>query len=296
MTLEDILKMLTVGKPSIMEKAVVLCKFHRGLDNSTFADRFNFETWPQLVEWFGTEEYQRWDAEKCPVPIKLTRIKTGYTHRGFLELDAITAIQDYLEYRYKKTGSIMKTGAPLFINTKDNAITEMWISRLIPKLAVKSGIQKELKSYKIIRRNEKSSHELRDTLKSTLIVSGVVDWVCQMAIGHKVSDSYETQDRLFPQTARTEYAKASKKINILSNISHNMKGGEMEQSLKEQIAEMKQQNDLQEKGKNSLEIKMDEMQNDMKEMQFKYMQAKNQPMSDDEMERLANKMKNIQKD
>ena len=41
---------------------------------------------------------------------------------------------------------------------------------------------------------------------------------------------------------------------------------------------------------------MDEMQNDMKEMQFKYMQAKNQPMSDDELERLARKMKKIQKE
>jgi integrase len=45
--------------------------------------------------------------------------------------------------------------------------------------------------------------------------------------------------------------------------------------------------------KNSVLDKLDKMENDMKEIQFKYMQAKNQPMSDDDLERLARKMKNI---
>ena len=45
MSLEELMKLLTVGQPSITEKAVFLCKFHRGLDNSTITDRFNFEAW-----------------------------------------------------------------------------------------------------------------------------------------------------------------------------------------------------------------------------------------------------------
>ncbi len=61
----------------------------------------------------------------------------------------------------------------------------------------------------------------------------------------------------------------------------------------DQIEEMKKQSDLQAKGKNNLESKMDEMQNDMKEMQFKYMEAKNQPISEEELEKLAKKIKKL---
>ncbi len=42
LSLEDVLNMLTTGKASTLDRAVVLCKYHRGLDNATFADRFNF--------------------------------------------------------------------------------------------------------------------------------------------------------------------------------------------------------------------------------------------------------------
>ena len=115
--MEDLLKMLTVGRPSIMEKTVVLCKFHRGLDNSIFVDRFNFEAWSQLVKHFGTEEYMRWDLNKCPVPISLTRVKTGYFHRGYLERDAIDALQNYLVYRFKKIGKAIDVDQPLFVNS-----------------------------------------------------------------------------------------------------------------------------------------------------------------------------------
>lgn len=43
LTLKDFLDMLTVGKPTIMQKAVFLCKWQRGLDTSTLVDRFNFQ-------------------------------------------------------------------------------------------------------------------------------------------------------------------------------------------------------------------------------------------------------------
>lgn len=41
MTLDEFLKILTLGRPSITERAVFLCKFQRGLDSSTLVDRFN---------------------------------------------------------------------------------------------------------------------------------------------------------------------------------------------------------------------------------------------------------------
>jgi len=61
MSLDEFLKILTIGKPSLTEKAAFMCKFQRGLDSSTLVDRFNFETWPQLVKAFGTAEYEKWD-------------------------------------------------------------------------------------------------------------------------------------------------------------------------------------------------------------------------------------------
>ncbi|MBT6646042.1 MAG: hypothetical protein HOB51_00775, partial [Thaumarchaeota archaeon] len=48
--------------------------------------------------------------------------------------------------------------------------------------------------------------------------------VCELAIGHKIGDSYEKQDKLYPDKSRQEYMKASSKINIFSNIVHNMRG------------------------------------------------------------------------
>ncbi len=57
LSLEDLMKMLTIGKPSVAEKTMYLCKFHRGLDSSTFADRFNFEAYDQIIKHFGIENH-----------------------------------------------------------------------------------------------------------------------------------------------------------------------------------------------------------------------------------------------
>ena len=222
LSLEDLLNILTTGRASILDKAVVLCKFHRGLDNSTFVDRFNFQVWDQLVEYFGSEQFEHWDISKCPAPIRLTRLKTNYTHRGYLDVDAIQAIQKYLKVRYEKTGSVMKSKEPLFIGRYNQPINVTWLGQLIPRLAQNAGIQKKVANSELTQRNEKTSHELRDLLKSTLIVNGVAPYVCELAIGHKVGDSYEKQDKLYPAQSRLEYMKASKQINIFSNITNNM--------------------------------------------------------------------------
>jgi len=243
LTLDDLFKILTVGRPSIMEKAVILCKFHRGLDNSTFADRFNFQAWPQLVKWFGTSQYENWDLQKCPVPIKLTRIKTNYTHRGFLERDAIVALQDWLKSRYQKTGNVMEEDDPIFINTMHKGIQDQWVNKLFLKLTRRAGLYQLIKSYVLMPRSQKSSHEMRDLLKSILITCGVVDYVCELAIGHKVGDSYEKQDKLFPEKTRQEFSKASKKINIFSNFSRSVSSFDDVDSLKKEISDLREENE-----------------------------------------------------
>jgi hypothetical protein len=252
-TLDEVYKMITQSGAVPLEKAVVLCRFHRGLDSSTLADRFNFQVWEQLTKWFGHSDFENWDLTKCPVPIKLTRVKTNYLHTGYLEHDAIVAIQEYLNYRYQsylrkcrndkvdsgyilEKNQIMQNGKPLFVTINNKPITVNWASRLVPRLAIKSGIQKRIAGSQLQNKNEKIGHELRDLLKSTLIVSGCQDYVCQLAIGHTVNDSYEKQDKLYPDHSRSEYAKASKQLNIFSKITSVLNGTDETEQLKEQVS------------------------------------------------------------
>jgi len=265
-TLDEVHKMCSKANP--LEKAVVLCRFHRGLDSSTFADRFNFQAWQQLVQWFGHTDYENWDLTKCPVPIRITRVKTNYLHTGYLERDAIVAIQDYLNYRYQlylrmckrqkidggyvlEKTQLMQNDKPLFVTKENKAVSINWVSRVVPRLATNAGIQKVLKGNRLQNKSEKIGHELRDLLKSTLIVSGTADYVCQLAIGHTVNDSYEKQDKLYPENSRAEYAKASNRINIFSKVSNYLNNGDDTEKLQNQIT--------------ILESKYDKQQNDMTE-------------------------------
>ena len=225
LSLTDLYAMITSGSATTKEKAVVLCKFHRGLDNSTFCDRFNFQAWDQLVEYFGTENYDNWDISKCPVPIRLTRIKTNYTHVGYLDVDAIQALQKWFKVRFNSTGENMKSNQPIFVGRFNQPIRVQWLTSLIPRLAENAGIQKKINNSNLTVKNEKTSHELRDLLKSTLIVNDVASYVCELAIGHKVGDSYEKQDKLYPNKSREEFMKASEQINIFSNYTNYLKDG-----------------------------------------------------------------------
>jgi len=241
MSISEFMDFLTTGKPSVAEKALFLCKFHRGLDVSTFADRFNYESWGQIVQWFGSENYNSWDLEKCPVPISLTRVKTDYKHLGFLERDAIYQLQKYLDYRKTKTGQSMQEEEPLFLNKFGRPITSTWISNSFSRIAERAGIQKFIK-INGRKQFKMDSHELRDLLKSTLIDSGCRIDVADHVIGHKPKDSYEKQSTLYPETLRKEYAKASKRLNIFTKFSNVVSGkddaDELRLELKEKLSEM----------------------------------------------------------
>ena len=84
----------------------------------------------------------------------------------------------------------IQNGKPLFVSRKNKPISVNWVSRLVPRLAVQAGIQNNLEGNRLQNKSEKVGHELRDLLKSTLIMSGCQDYVCQLAIGHTVLDSY----------------------------------------------------------------------------------------------------------
>jgi len=233
MSLVDFMKIMTLGKPDVIEKAVFVAKFHRGLDASTLVDRFNFEVWSQLTKYFGSDDHNSWDLKRCPVITEHVRIKTTFRHPGGLDVDAIEAIQSYLNFREKKTGQVMMVGKPLFLNKHGNPITLGWVFRHFFKLAKQSGVLKklpELNSYNV------DSHEARDLLKSTMISCDVAQWAAEISIGHK-PDSYEKVQKLFPTKYRSEYAKCSKLINIFSKIESLVQGNETPKDVVDQLEE-----------------------------------------------------------
>jgi len=238
MSLSDVMTLLTNGTPSILEKAVFMSKFHRGLDASTLVDRFNFEAWDQIVKWFGSENIDSWDLEKCPVPIKLVRVKTSYAHIGFLDRDAIESIQAYVKYKTQKYPNI-EIGSPLFVNKFGRPITLGWVFEKFARLSKNSGLRiptGKKGQYKV------DSHEFRDLLKSTLIDAGCRMDISDHVIGHMPKDSYEKQAKLYPETLRKEYAKASKRLNIFTKFSNVVSGkddaDELRLELKEKLSEM----------------------------------------------------------
>lgn len=260
LSLEELMKMLTVGRPTLVQKAMILCKFQRGLDTATLVDRFNFEAWKQLVDYFGTENYSKWDVGMCPVPIKLTRMKTDFSHVGFLDIDGVQAIQEYLKDEEKKKGRKMEVGKPLFVNQKDNLIDVHWVSRTFNRLAETSGIQTKLEGYSYNTKYSKNSHELRDLLESTMLDSGVRADVVEHVTGHRPKDSYEKQSKLFPASLRSEYMKASKRLNLFSNMSQNMKGDDEKIVLRQQVEFMRNELEKERVDSKSKLIKMEENQ------------------------------------
>ena len=218
LTLDEWHRMLTEGKPSALLTAVLLVKFQAGLDSSTLADRFNFEAYSQIAKYFGTNNHAAWETARCPVPIRLVRMKTGVRFITFLDADAITAIQNYLDWRIGECGGFDPDG-PLFVRS-GRPLKSIWISMEMGKLAVNAGLQKKIgnRMYKI------RAHELRDLLKTTLMDCRCAQYVADFILGHKPRDSYE-KPAMYPDTLRREYAKASGKINVISK-TESMLGGE----------------------------------------------------------------------
>lgn len=93
----------------------------------------------------------------------------------------------------------------------------------LTRTAIKSVIPNTVTADYKHTRHKISSHEFRDLLKSTLLACGVRPNVADHVIGHKPKDSYEKQAILYPENIREEYSKASRKLNVFSNISYYMK-------------------------------------------------------------------------
>ena len=224
--MSEFARMLTVGKPTIRDKAVLLSKFHRGLDLSTMADRFNYTAFDQIAAHMGTDDIRSWDLDKCPVPVVLTRVKTDYKHVGFLERDAISANMEWIAERERLTGSALRRGdgQALYLTQHGKPIRAPWIASRFSRLAILAGLCTKRDGGKLS--TARHSHQLRHLLKSTLIDSGCRIDVADHVIGHSPKDTYERQATLYSDSLRREYAKAAAKLNIFSNFETSIDAGE----------------------------------------------------------------------
>jgi hypothetical protein len=217
----------------------MLVKLHRGLDASTLAENFNFYAWEQMVEHFGTEDHKKWEIQtKCPVPIKITRLKSNFSHTGFLEYDAVKAIQDYLDYRFAKTGEQMSAGKPLFLNKFGRAINPRWITDKFTKLAIKARLIDSFETKGM--RTKLGSHECRDLLKTIFLEHGITEKASEHFIGHK-SDSYSKQHTLYAEGLAENYKKISSTLNVFSNMSSHRKGKTEQSKMFEELKEKSQE-------------------------------------------------------
>ena len=233
MTLEDFYHMLKDGNPGLKMKTVMLIKLHSGMDSSTFADRFNYEGYSQITKHFGTDDHKSWNLEKCPVPIKLVRVKTNVQYTTFLERDAITQLQRYLTWKDTKYGK-HDPSKPLFVTQRGVPIDSAWISRHFSEVAVRAGMQEKVSPmvYKM------RAHSVRHLLKSTLIRHGCKSYVADHVLGHAPKDTYERQAVLYPEALRAEYAKASPYINIFSKVESILNTADDPASLHARIREL----------------------------------------------------------
>jgi len=274
-TLSKFYDLLTIGKPSLVEKAIYVCKFQRGLDGITFADRFNFVVFKKLATAFGSTDHNSWDLSKCPIIVEHIRIKRGYLHRGVLDIDGVSLIQKYLDFRKTKTGKSMTIGEPLFLNQHNHPITSRWIEEHFAKLLGNIGLKNI------------GAHEVRDLLKSTLIECGCRADIADHVIGHHPKDSYEKQTKLYPETIRKEYSKGSKLINIFSKFTSVVNGtddsDELKLQLKEKIFEVN----------NILEKRLDDEAERIRNGKFAMEQQRQMKKVLQEMENMKSEMKEM---
>lgn len=242
LSINDLTLCLTKGRPTKLECAVVMCMFHRGLDRSSMSDRFNYEAWDQLVAAFGTDNFELWDLAKCPVPIRLERMKTDYSHVGFLDRDAVVCIQNYLrDERIPKFGEVQE-GQPIFYTSKGNPISAAWVGSVLPKLASVSGIQKTVSGYENIVAHSITSHEVRDTLDSIMSDAGSKFFAVCESIGHVTKDSYNKAPAMFEDSLRSEFVKASSKINIFSKMASFVQDSDSIDKLTEKNSQLEIEN------------------------------------------------------
>lgn len=140
-------------------------------------------------------------------------------------------LKEYLAWKENKHGR-QDSKKPLFITNRGNAINSNWTSYNFSNMAIRAGIQTKV-SHLVYRIR---AHDVRDFLKSTLIVCGCKQYAADHVLGHAPRDSYEKQAVLYPDDLRAEYAKASSRLNIFARIESRLDSPDDHEGMVKKIA------------------------------------------------------------
>jgi len=241
---------------------------------------------------------------------------------GFLTPEATIALDKYFAWRKNTRHEEFTDETPVFAAVSNRSsfenMTGYSLYKLLNKIYTKSGLVRKKEGN---RYDKAITYMYRIRFNTILKLNNFVNSnIAEKLMAHKkgLDGSYlqPTMDECF-----TEFAKAIPELTIdtkerqkIEIQTKQKKIDELEAKQKENDSLKNQVSDLEKSSKAQLEkeiqrgktlesdmekIKLqqtrdrNEMENDMKEMQFKYHEAKQRPLSDEELERLAKKMKSI---
>ena len=178
--LEFARKVVSSRECSMRDKAIVMVMLQSGMDDSTLAEVFNYVGFPQLAKHFGSEDWNSWSLELCPVRIDLVRPKSNYRYYSFLAEDSVRSLIEWLNLRQSLTGKgirIFDSQRPnqhppsdtIFLVGGKRPIRPYLVSKIFRDLGVRTGInvrptEKPDKYKGASIRYPFHSHEVRDTL------------------------------------------------------------------------------------------------------------------------------------
>jgi hypothetical protein len=221
-TLDEMRQLLIKAKPR--EQAMFLIQLQSGMDRSTFAEYFNLYSWPQLVKQLGNEDPAFWDLSKAPIQLDLFRVKTHVQYYSYLSVDALKALQAWLNVRKTLTNKPMQNGEPIFISLQRTPVKKEQLSYLFNQLAISAGLESRKYGKASEIRYRFHEHEIRDTFRTACTVSGVAHPVAEFFIGHSIDKlGYDKSPQVYPEHFKNEYSKVEPMLNIFSNQTVGMK-------------------------------------------------------------------------
>jgi hypothetical protein len=250
-------------------RAVILTMLQSRMDASTTMSVFNFYGYPQLVNHFGTEDFEKWETQRCPVRIDLVGPKNEYRYYTFLDVDAVEALRDWLRRRtlmmggplalHKPDGpSEMQKSDPVVITRDRRPMRAAYAGVIFREAGKKAGVNvepgKRADDFEwASNRYPFHSHEVRDTLV-TLARRVKADVVtANFFVGHTIDKlRYDKSPWDAEEYFRAEYLKIARPhLNVLTNfqnlLSHVRNMEERIIQLEEMVKGLLQQRSLSER-------------------------------------------------
>lgn len=177
-TVKDIRKILNHAK-CLRDRAVILCLFQSGMDDSTLCS-LNFE-----------DVKRELGEEKTPLKLDLKRKKESLPYITFLAPDAVNVLTAYIEERKRKEKrSDFGNDEPLFViegwaRKKMSRVKPRTIQAVFRSLALEANLV-DKEQFKKSHWNPARAHALRSAFMSLLRSRGLNEQDINFFVGHKI--------------------------------------------------------------------------------------------------------------